>query len=333
MKLSPILLALPILAPFAWFACGGGETTPKVPPTTTSASATVTAPPPSATVSASASASAAPTIPPPTPLVKITGFATPESVQYDPDGDRYFVSNVSGPPTVQDNNGYISIASPDGKIVTEKWVAGLQNGVTLHAPKGMGIYKGVLWVADIDTVRSFDLKTGKRGADVTIHGATFLNDIAIGPDGKVYVTDSGLQGNDELVPSMTDAVYVIEKGVAKELAKTRDLKNPNGITVTPAGVLVNTFGGNEVYRLGPKGEKLDITLLPKGKLDGLFALGDTLYVSSWEGQAIYKGKLHGTFETIYQGLVAPADVGYDSKRKRILVPKFLENCVDVFDLK
>jgi len=31
--------------------------------------------------------------------------------------------------------------------------------------------------------------------------------------------------------------------------------------------------------------------------------------------------------------VAPADVGYDSKRKRILVPKFTENCVDVLDLK
>ena len=332
MKLSRAFLALPFVAPFAWFACGGGGETPKVPTTTTSASATVSAAP-SASVSTTASASAAPTIPPPTPIVKITGLATPESVQYDPDGDRYFISNISGSPAVMDNNGYISIASPEGKIVTEKWVAGLQNGVTLHAPKGLAIGKGDLWVADIDTVRAFDLKTAKLKADITIKGATFLNDIAIGPDGKVYVTDSGLQGNDELVPSMTDAVYVIEKGVATPLAKTRDLHNPNGITVTPQGVLVNTFGAAEVYRLGPKGEKLDVTVLPKGKLDGLFNLGDTLYVSSWEGQAIYKGKLNGTFEAIYQGLVSPADVGFDSKRKRILVPKFTENCVDVLELK
>ena len=332
MKLMRSLLAVSLVAPIASFACGGGEA-PKAPETTTSAPAPSSTTAPSASASASASATTA-SVPAPTPIVKITGLSTPESVHYDADGDRYFISNIVGAPTAKDDNGYITIASPDGKIVTEKWVAGGKDGVTLNAPKGLAVAKGDLWVADIDTVHAFDLKTGKHKASITIPGATFLNDIAVAPDGKVYVTDSGLEGNDALVPSMTDAVYVIEKGVVTPLAKTRDLKNPNGIAVLASGaIVVNTFGAAEVYRLGSKGEKLDITLLPGDKLDGLFAVGDTLYVSSWGAKAIYKGKLNGSFEPIYEGVQAPADLGLDTKRKRILVPRFVENCVDVFDLK
>ena len=259
---------------------------------------------------------------------------TPESVLYDADNDRYLVSNISGTPLAQDNNGYISIVSPDGKVVNQKWIAGGTNKVTLHAPKGTVIAKGELWVADIDTVRSFDLKTGNPKANIKIAGATFLNDMAASADGsKVYVTDSGLSAGDQLTPNGTDAVYVIEKGAAKPIAKSKDLKNPNGVLVTPAGVFVNTFGGNEVYRLGPKGEKLDVTTLPKGKLDGMFTVGDTFYVSSWEASAVFKGKIGGTFEAALSGLAAPADIGFDSKRNRVLVPKFLDNSVEAYDLK
>lgn len=313
-------------------ACGGPEETPKTPETTAASAA------PSTSAAAIApSASAAPTAvvpvtpPPPTPVMKITGLETPESVIYDADGDRYFISNINGAPLAADNNGYITIASPDGKITTQKWVAGGVNKVTLHAPKGLAISKGELWVTDIDTVRAFDLKTGAPKANIKIAGSSFLNDIAAGPDGKLYVTDTGV--DEKFAPTGTDAVYVIEKGAAKVLVKSKDLKNPNGVVFTPTGVVVNTFGGAEVYRLGPKGEKLDVTTLPKGKLDGMFMMGDQLVVSSWEGSAIYKGKLGGTFEAVLTQLDAPADIGWDSKRSRVLVPRFMGNAVEAYDLK
>lgn len=330
MKRTPLAIA------FVVVACGGNEEAPKTPTTSTSAmpSAAPSAAPssaPSASAAPSASVAAPTTPPPPTPAIKITGLETPESALYDVDGDRYFISNIAGAPLAADNNGYITIASPDGKIVTQKWVAGGANKVTLHAPKGLAIAAGQLWVSDIDTVRSFDLKTGAPKANIKITGATFLNDIAAGPDGKVYVTDSAL--DEKFAPTGTDAVYVIEKGAAKPLAKSKDLKNPNGVLVTPAGVLVNTFGGAEVYRLGPKGEKLDVTTLPKGKLDGMFMMGDTLFVSSWEGSSIYKGKLGGTFEPVFGGLASPADIGFDSKRSRVLVPRFMDNTVEGYDIK
>mgnify|MGYP000169673797 CR=1 FL=1 len=45
-------------------------------------------------------------------------------------------------------------------------------------------------VADIDTVRMFDLKTGQPGRAVQIPGATVLNGIAATADGTVYVSNT-----------------------------------------------------------------------------------------------------------------------------------------------
>src|SRR5690606_21634879 len=85
---------------------------------------------------------------------------------------------------------------------------GGQNGVTLHAPKGMAIKGDTLFVADIDTVRMFHRETGAVLGARGVPGATFLNDIAVGPDGTVYVSDSGLRGGAQGLESAgTDAVY------------------------------------------------------------------------------------------------------------------------------
>src|SRR4051812_11156945 len=93
---------------------------------------------------------------PPSPIFRVTeGIATPESVLYDEAGDRYLVSNIDGSPDAMDGNGYISVLSPDGKVVTPKFIAGGQAKVKLNAPKGTGINAGVLYVADINVVRLF----------------------------------------------------------------------------------------------------------------------------------------------------------------------------------
>jgi sugar lactone lactonase YvrE len=153
---------------------------------------------------------------PPKPTAAVTfseGFSTPESVLYDAETDTYLVSSINGSPRAKDNNGYLSELSPDGKIVTAKLVEGGQKGVTLNAPKGLTISKEVLYVADLDTVRMFDRKTGAAKGEVKVAGATFVNDVFAAADGKVYVTDSGLKGGkDGFEPSGTDGVYVIEPG-------------------------------------------------------------------------------------------------------------------------
>jgi hypothetical protein len=196
------------------------------------------------------------------------------------------------------------------------------------------LYQGVLYVADISVVRKFDAKSGEPRGEISVPGATFLNDIAIAADGRIFVSDSGLKsGAQGLEPNGADAVYVIEKGKLKTLAKSKDLKSPNGILVWEKSLLVASFGANELYRLDEKGAKVDVTIIPGEGLDGLLSVGDSLLVTSWKASSIYRGKLGQKFEVVLSGLKGgPADIGYDSKRKRVLVPRFMENIVEAYVL-
>jgi hypothetical protein len=266
------------------------------------------------------------------------GLATPESVFYDAETDTYLVSNINGTPFAKDNNGYIAELSPDGKVVNAKLVTG-GGKVTLNAPKGLGLLKGVLYVADIDAVRMFDRKTGAPKGEVAIKGATFLNDIAT-TEGKVYVSDSGFKpGKDGAFdPTDTDALYVIDvsgkKPVLKTILKSKDLKHPNGLWATADTLYMVPFGSNELTAFGLDGKKKGApTALPKGGLDGVFMVGEEFFVSSWEGKAVYRGKAGGEMKEILHDLTAPADIGYDSKRNRVLVPRFMDNKVEAWDAK
>lgn len=269
---------------------------------------------------------------PPTPVVRFTqGLATPESVLHDVARDRYLVSNINGKPLDVDNNGYITVLAPDGAVIKEKFIAGGQNGVKLDAPKGSGISNGILYVTDINVVRKFDVESGAPKGEIKVPGATFLNDVAVAPDGRVFVTDSD-RGVIGAPAAGTSAVYVIEKDKLKTIAKGPELNGPNGLLWTDAGLLVATGTSNEIFHLDENGARRDVTKTPKGGLDGLVAAGDSLLVASWEGSAILQGKLGAAFTPVLTGVPGSADIGYDAKRGRLLVPRFLDSVVEVYAL-
>jgi len=329
--LSPLVLA-----------CGGAETTPQVPAMPVPAASPLASPTEAASSPApgSEALAAAPAPEPPAPkapvaalTIKDVGFATPESVLHDEEADVYLVSNVNGAPTATDGNGFISRVSPEGKILQLKWIEGGKNDVKLDAPKGLAILGPTLYVADISVVRTFDRKTGKPTGDVKLPGATFVNDVAARA-GKVYASDSGIKFSDKGVESTkTEAVWVIEKNKAKSVATGDALGKPNGLLATDKGLWVVTFGSGELYRLDDKGQKQDAQKLPKGALDGIVPVGDALLVSSWDASTVYRGKAGGAFEPFLTDLKAPADIGYDAKRGRVLVPLFNDHAVVIFDAK
>jgi sugar lactone lactonase YvrE len=163
-----------------------------------------------------------------------------------------------------------------------------------------------------------------------------LNDVSAAPDGRVFVSDSGL--NADFGPTGTDAIYAIDKGKLKTVAKDASLGKPNGLLATKDSVWAVTFGTGELYRLDTKAldgkaTKADVVKLPKGQLDGIVMSGDQLFISSWEGSAVYKGKTAGPFEVAFPGLKAPADIGWDKKRSRVLVPHFNDNEIEAFEVK
>jgi hypothetical protein len=323
-------------------ACGGSQPAAEPPPPPPPPAAASPSPEPTPAAQVSATPGPAPTAKTepapastPKPAVRFTGaFATPESVLHDEAADRYLVSNVNGKPFEADGNGFISVLAPDGAVTNPKWIAGGVKKVKLDAPKGMAISGGILYVADITSVRKFDAKDGTPKGDIAIEGSSFLNDIAVTADGRIYVSDSGLKGGASgLEPSGTDAVYIIEKGKVRPIAKMTDLGAPNGLLATDNGVLVVTFGTGQLYRLDNDGKRKDITPIPEGMLDGIVAVEDSLLIASWKASAIYKGKLHGTFEVVVPNVKNPADIGYDKKRSRVLVPRFTEDVVEAYDVK
>jgi sugar lactone lactonase YvrE len=306
------------------------DTGPAAPqaPGSPAAPAPVIVEPPAAPATAAATAPAAgpqaPQLDPPI-VLKDVGFKTPESVLYDPEQDAYFVSNINGTPFDVDGNGFISKVTPDGKSVELMWIDGSKKPSQLNAPKGLAVSGNLLYVADITVVRMFDRKTGAPKGKVAIPGATFLNDLATGPDGTVYVTDSGFKpGKNGFEPTGSDSVYKIVKGNrAVKLIADKELGGPNGLIADDSGVWIVTAGSGELLHVDPSGKKEPGQKLPAGTLDGIVKLSDgTVLVSSWAASSIFRGTPGGAFETIVRDVKSPADIGYDTKRNVILIPLF-----------
>src|SRR5690606_35459179 len=118
---------------------------------------------------------------------KYIGLASPDSALHDEKADIYLVSNIDGLPPARENNGFISKLSQDGKVLDLKFIESRKNRVRLDAPKGMAFRNDELYVDDIDKVRIFDRRTGAPRGEVKIPGATFLNDVALAPDGRIVV--------------------------------------------------------------------------------------------------------------------------------------------------
>ncbi|MCK4840838.1 MAG: hypothetical protein KAT04_03020 [Methylococcales bacterium] len=256
------------------------------------------------------------------------GFATPESVEYYAAGDVYLVSNINGDPLKADNNGFISKLSPEGKLLDLKWIDGANKRVTLHAPKGVAIKANKLYVTDLNQVQIFQLPSGKQTQSVTIKGSSFLNGITPGEGDFVYVTDSGLKaGKEGYDPSGTDAIYKVwANGKYKLVFKDNTMGRPNGILAVDKKLIVVSFGSGEVFSINASGKKTAMPKPAKGGLDGLLMLDDGRFlISSWGESAIYILNTDNSYSILADKLDAPADLGFDTKRNRVLVPLFKQN--------
>ena len=265
---------------------------------------------------------------------------TPESVYYDAGRDMYMVSNINGKPAEADDNGYLTVVNPDGSNeranANWKWIMGEMPDIKLDAPKGMAISGDTLFVADITVVRQFEAKAGKQKDDIKLEGATFLNDVVSDGNGGVFVSDTGMDAS--FKPTGTDAIWHITKdGKATALIKNaagKDLGGPNGVWSDGKGsVWVVTFRSGEIYEVDAKGKQGKPTKLPKGQLDGIVGIeGGDFLVSSWEGKCVYRGKPGGEWKEVAKDIESPADIDYDPKRKKLLIPSFNGNKIEIVQL-
>ena len=270
----------------------------------------------------------------------IDGFNTPESVKYDADLDVYFVSNINGNPSNKDGNGWIARVKPDSAVGTttmDTLVRGGQAGVTLNAPKGMAIVGDTLWVADIDAVRGFNKRTGAptRSVSLTSMQATFLNDIAVDSAGTLYITDTGIRfaADGSMGTPGKQRIFALKgAGPATVAIEGDSLGNPNGIALQGVVFIVGPFSSKSVMRWTPRGNSIQAFATGAGQYDGVEVLGDgRILISSWADSSVsVVSPTAGTVTRLISGVDAPADIGYDSKRDRVLIPLFNGNRVEIW---
>ncbi|WP_027161236.1 ATP/GTP-binding protein [Mesorhizobium sp. WSM1293] len=242
-------------------------------------------------------------------LWRATGLEQPESALFDAADNRIIVSNISGNPGEADGNGYLSVLSLDGKTVTQHWTDGMD------APKGMAISGGKLYVADITKVRVVDLASGKLVASISVPNAVFLNDMTSDQSGKVYVTDM-----------LADAIYRIDGDRPELFVKDGGLASPNGVFADGGRLIVASWGKGikPDFSTTELGGLLSVDIASKvvsplpaaqkfADLDGVVAIGDTIYATAYMTGTLYRYHAGGAPEVVAQFKPGSADIGTDGK--------------------
>ncbi|MEE4330114.1 MAG: hypothetical protein V2J10_04550 [Wenzhouxiangella sp.] len=258
-------------------------------------------------------------------IAVVEGLAGPEAVHWDADQSVWFISNFNGEAS-GDANGFVSKVASDGELLELEFMIGTDEH-PLHGPRGMRIDGERLWVADADGLHAFDRRSGQQVEfiDFSSHEPGFLNDVEIGPDGAIYLTDTG---NPRLFRIVDGEISVVaSEGLASP---------PNGVVWNPAtaSLILAPWGGGRTligYRPMP-GELFEAETLPDGgNLDGLEPWQGGLLVASQVDQAIWFVREDET-RILIQTPGRPADIGLDADGRRIAVPYIALDRVDLWAL-
>ncbi len=260
------------------------------------------------------------------PLFTVTGLLQPESVIYDSARECYYVSNINGVPNEKDGNGFISIIRNDS-LVNLRWVEGLD------APKGLAISGDFLYVTDIDQIHKINIKTESVIESIVVKNALFLNDITSSPEGDLFISDM-----------MSGIIHRLSDSQIEPWFTNSALSMPNGLCYHKGALIVGTWGRGmkENFETEELGALFSIKLKSKkvtklstelqGNLDGVALKGRNIFiVSDYINGKIYEVSSKGSRE-LMQLHKGSADITYNPREKRLLVPQMAQGTLEVHSL-
>ncbi len=156
----------------------------------------------------------------------IAEFKSPESAAISPDHQAIFVSNVNG--YEKNGLGFISKLSLDGDVQELKWLTGL------NAPTGLAVDGDTLWAVDYDRLVKISISQRRIVASFPApdaHETPLLNDVAVGPNGDLFVTGSN-----------SNSIYKLQDNALVRWISDDDLlKYANGIWVGEQQIVVAAY--------------------------------------------------------------------------------------------
>ncbi|NLR79071.1 hypothetical protein [Chitinophaga eiseniae] len=264
----------------------------------------------------------------------ISGLSNPESVVAANGG--YFVSDI-GPkldPVAKDGDGFISYIDSKGKLSLKYF------DDVLNAPKGLEVINNVLYVADIDHIKGYDISTRKKIFDLNLEGkAALLNDLSRVDDSTLVITDS-FKDQVLLVNVRTSDFTILKGNIVTANGVLYDAHSDN-IYVCSMGANLDGTGKIFAKKLHDDNATFEpVEGTPTGLFDGIVQLDDhRLLVSDW---ITIKDPVKGNFYvydtnsknyTKIEGMRSPADIALDAKHHTLLVPQLLDNKLVIVPLK
>ncbi len=163
--------------------------------------------------------------------------------------------------------------------------------------------------------------------------AVFLNDVTADASGKVYVTDM-----------LADAIYRIDGDEPELFVKDAVLASPNGIFADGNRLIVASWGKGikPDFSTAEPGGLLSVDLATKAvtplpgaqkfaDLDGVIAIGDSIYATAYMTGTLYRYHEGGAPEVVATFKPGSADIGTDGK-STIFVPLMNEGEVAALSL-
>jgi len=251
------------------------------------------------------------------PLWQTKDLRVPESVLLGTAAraPTLFVSEIEGQGNAADGQGGIALLNVDGSIRQQNWLRGL------NAPKGLASFQGKLYVADLTELVVIDIDKATIIEKISAPDAVFLNDVAVDPQGNVYVSDT-----------RKNRLYRLQQNKLRPWLE--NVEAANGLTFV--GNQLYIAAGDKLFKTDDQGQ---LSIVAQGfaeRADGIEPVGNgDFIVSCWAGLIYYvhaDGKLDLLLDNRANKLNT-ADIGWDSAKQILYVPTFLGNSVQAYQLK